>query len=548
MASKDRLSNVVDQEHWTPAVNPWLIALSVIVPTFMEVLDTSIANVALNHIAGSMSASYSQATWVLTSYLISNAVVLPLTAWLGNRFQRKRFLLSCIFIFTLSSLFCGLSVNLPMLLAMRVVQGIGGGALAPISQAILMESFPARQQGAAQALFGLGVVVAPVVGPILGGWLTDSYSWRWIFYINIPFGVFAMWAIQKTVEDPPWVRDSDPGPLDVMGFTALSLWLGCQEVFLDKGQEEDWFSSKFICVMAVLAVTGFTVFVSRELKAEKPMVELRIFRVRNFAVGTVLIFLTSLLIYAIGLLTPQFLQQLMGYSSTAAGIATSPMGVGAVISMVIVARLVSKVEPRNILVFGFLIFAFAAYRLSRISLDIAPWTVFWPQVLAGSAMGFLFVPINVAATAPLRRDQIGTATGTLNLMRNVGGSVGIAMVSTFLARRSQVHQNMLVQHLSTGNHFLMQSLHGIQSFMFLRMPSSGDGKAPALGVLYRILQQQAHLLAFTDVYGGLVVVGVGAAALVFLMRKVKTKKSEFHVQERFVKDSKIECDSPMVHA
>jgi len=236
----------VDQDHWRPSVNPWLIALSVIVPTFMEVLDTSIANVALDHIAGSMSASYSQATWVLTSYLISNAVVLPLSAWLGNRFQRKRFLLACIFIFTTSSLFCGLSVNLPMLLFMRVIQGIGGGALAPISQAIMMESFPARQQGAAQALFGLGVVVAPVVGPILGGWLTDSYSWRWIFYINIPVGLFAIWAIQKTVEDPPWVVNSEPGPLDATGFVALSLWLGCQEVFLDKGQEDDWFSSKFI--------------------------------------------------------------------------------------------------------------------------------------------------------------------------------------------------------------------------------------------------------------------------------------------------------------
>ena len=522
MASVASLPPEVDHEQWRPSVNPWLIALSVIVPTFMEVLDTSIANVALNHIAGSMSASYSQATWVLTSYLISNAVILPLSAWLGNRFQRKRFLLSCIFIFTLSSLFCGLSVNLPMLLAMRVIQGIGGGALAPISQAILMESFPPNKQGAAQALFGLGVVVAPVVGPILGGWLTDSYSWRWIFYINIPFGAFAMWAVGKTVEDPPWVRNSDPGPLDALGFIALSLWLGCQEVFLDKGQEEDWLSSRFIQWMAVLAVVGFIVFIRRELKAEKPMVDLRIFRVRNFAVGTILIFLTSFLIYAIALLTPQFLQQLMGYSSVVAGIATSPLGLGAVVSMVLVGKLVSKIEPRNIVVFGFLIFGLAAFRLSQISLDMSPWTVFWPQILAGSAMGFLFVPINVAGTAPLRRDQIGSATGTLNLMRNVGGSVGIALVSTFLARRSQIHQNMMVQHLSTGNHLVMSHLHGIQGFMFLRVPSSGDGMAPALAILYRILQQQAHLLAFTDVYEGLMMIAAGAALSAYLLRKVRT--------------------------
>jgi len=525
MATAARLSSDVGFESWRPSVNPWLIALSVIVPTFMEVLDTSIANVALNHIAGSMSASYSEATWVLTSYLISNAVILPLTAWLGNRFQRKRFLLSCIFVFTLSSLFCGLSVNLPMLLFMRVIQGIGGGALAPISQAILMESFPARQQGAAQALFGLGVVVAPVIGQVLGGWLTDSYSWRWIFYINIPVGIFAMWAIQKTVEDPPWVVNSDPGPLDAMGFMALSLWLGCQEVFLDKGQEEDWFSSRFIQAMAVLAVTGFIVFIYRELKAERPMVELRIFRVRNFAVGTALIFLTSLLIYAIALLTPQFLQQLMGYSSLAAGIATSPLGLGAVVAMVLVGKLVSKIEPRHILAFGFVVFGIAAFRLSRVSLDMSPWTVFWPQVLAGSAMGFLFVPINVAGTAPLRRDQIGSATGTLNLMRNVGGSVGIALVSTFLARRSQVHQSMMVQHLSTGNHLLMQRLHGIQSYMSLRVPSSGDGSAPAVAILYRILQQQTHMLAFKDVYEGLMMTAFGSVLLVYLLRKVSAANS-----------------------
>ena len=366
-----------DPEHelWQPAVNPWLIALAVILPTFMEVLDTTIANVALNHIAGSMSASYSQATWVLTSYLISNAVVLPLTAWLGNRFQRKRFLLFCIFLFTVSSLLCGLSVNLPMLLMMRVLQGIGGGALAPISQAILMESFPPCKQGIAQAVFGLGVVVAPVIGPVLGGWLTDSYSWRWIFYINIPFGLVAMWAIQQTVEDPPWVRDSKPGPLDSLGLVALSLWLGCQEVFLDKGQEDDWLSSRFIRVMAVLAVSGFVVFVFRELKAENPMVDLRLFRVRAFAVGTVLIFIMSLLTYSVGLLTPQFLQLLMGYSSIAAGIATSPLGLGAAVSMVVVGLAVRKIDARTILVVGFLLYAFAAYRLSTNSL--------WHQSLDG---------------------------------------------------------------------------------------------------------------------------------------------------------------------
>jgi DHA2 family multidrug resistance protein len=518
-------SNSGDFEHeqWQPAVNPWLIALSVILPTFMEVLDTTIANVALNHIAGSMSASYSQATWVLTSYLISNAVVLPLTAWLGNRFQRKRFLLFCIFLFTLSSLLCGLSVNLQMLLVMRVVQGIGGGALAPISQAILMESFPARKQGIAQAVFGLGVVVAPVVGPVLGGWLTESYSWRWIFYINIPFGLVAMWAIQQTVEDPPWVRNSKPGPLDSLGLVALSLWLGCQEVFLDKGQEDDWLSSRFIQAMMVLAVSGFVVFVWRELKTDKPMVDLRLFRVREFAVGTVLIFITSLLTYSVGLLTPQFLQLLMGYSSMAAGIATSPLGLGAAISMVLVGLAVRKIDARAILVFGFLVFAFASFRLSRNSLAISPWTVFWPQILAGTAIGFLFVPTNMVGTAPLRRDQIGSATGTMNLMRNVGGSVGISWVSTLLARQSQVHQTMLSEHLTAGNLVLHQALGGLKGHLSIHHVSLGNGTTQAMAAMYRILQQQAYLLAFRDVYGDLVMTALCAIPLIYLLRKSRAR-------------------------
>jgi len=508
-------------EDWQPAANPWLIAISVILPMFMEVLDTSIANVALNNIAGSMSASYSQATWVLTSYLISNAVVLPLTAWLGNRFQRKRFLLFCIFLFTASSLFCGLSVNLPMLLVMRILQGIGGGALAPISQAILMESFPAKKQGTAQALFGLGVVVAPVVGPVLGGWLTYSYSWRWIFYINIPIGVLAMWAIQQTVEDPPWVKQSAPGPLDMIGLVALSLWLGCQEVALDKGQEDDWFGSHFIRAMVALAVAGFIVFLWRELKAEKPMVNLRIFGVRNFSVGTVLIFISSVLIYGLGLLTPQFLQQLMGYTSLWAGIATSPLGIGAVVSMVLVGVIVARLDPRAIAIFGLLLFALAAFELSRLTLSISPWTVFWPQVLAGSAMGFLFVPVNVAGTAPLRREQIGSATGSMNLMRNVGGSVGIAMVTTFLARRSQVHQTMLSQHLTVCDPQLAQGLHGLARSMFFQNAGPANSVGAALSALYRVLQQQSWLLAFSDVFQGLALLALGSISLVLVLRGVK---------------------------
>lgn len=519
------MSNV-EQLQWKPKVNPWLVAVAVIIPTFMEVLDTSIANVALNHIAGSMSASYSEATWVLTSYLIANAIVLPLTAWLGNRFQRKRFLLICILVFTLSSLMCGLSVNLPMLLFMRVIQGLGGGGLAPVSQAILMESFPPKQQGIAMALFGLGVVVAPVVGPILGGWLTDSYSWRWIFYINVPVGFTALWGIQQTVEDPPWVKNSDPGPLDAIGFIALSLWLGCQEVFLDKGQENDWLSSRFICEMLVLAIGGFVIFVVRELRAEKPMVDLRIFRFWNFSLATLLIFLTSILIYGVSLATPEFLQMMMNYTAGAAGLATSPMGIGAVVAMALVGVMVAKVEPRWILVGGFLILAYAALQMSKITLSISQWTLFVPQVLAGSAMGFLFVPANVAGTAPLRRDEVGSATGMFNLMRNVGGSVGIALVSTYLARASQLHQSMLVQHVVPGNPLLLEKMKYVQTYLAMKIPSSGDGSNVAIALMGKILQQQAYLKSFSGVYEFLAALAAASAVLGLLMRHVRKPKQE----------------------
>ncbi len=524
MATAVQSAADLDRAVWQPSINPWLIAISVILPTFMEVLDTTIANVALRHIAGSMAASYSQATWVLTSYLIANAIILPLTAWLGNRFQRKRFLLSCIFLFTVSSLLCGLSVSLPMLLCMRVLQGLGGGALAPISQAILMESFPPKRQGAAQAVFGLGVVVAPVVGPILGGWLTDSYSWRWIFYINVPLGLLAIWAIQQTVEDPPWVRKSDPGPFDALGILALSLWLGCQEVALDKGQEDDWLSSNFIRTMIVLAVVGFVVFLIRELKAEKPMVDLRIFRERNLAVGTVLIFLTCVLIYGIGLLTPQFLQQLMNYTSFWAGVATAPLGLGAAIAMIAVGALVSRIDARWLTTLGFLVFAVGSWMLSRLNLEISALSVFWPEFLAGLSMGFLFVPVNVAATAPLRRDELGTATGCLSLMRNVGGSVGIAMVSTFIARRAQFHQTVLSGDITPSSATVLQNAAGPMKYLFAHAAGPANSVGAALGVLYQLMLQQAALLSFRDNFLGLTAVSLASIVLVFALRKARASK------------------------
>ena len=412
-----------------------------------------------------------------------------------------------------------------MLLVMRVLQGIGGGALAPISQAILMESFPPRKQGIAQALFGLGVVVAPVVGPVLGGWLTDSYSWRWIFYINIPFGLMAMWAIQQTVEDPPWVRDSNPGPLDTLGLVALSLWLGCQEIFLDKGQEDDWFGSQFIRLMAVLAVSGFLVFVWRELRAEKPMVDLRLFAVRNFCRlhRSHLSHLCAHLQHrpahsAVPATAPGLFIPGVGHRHRAAWRGRGHFhGPGR-------RDGAQDRSARLMLVFGFLVLRACRLSVCRKSISaINAWTVFWPQILAGSAMGFLFVPVNYPGTAPLRRDQIGSATGTMSLMRNVGGSVGIAWVSTLLARRSQVHQTMLGEHLTSDNLLLLQDLRGMRGFLSIQCASFGNGAPQALAAVYRILQQQAYLMAFRDVFQDLVLISLAAILLVFMLRETKKR-------------------------
>src|ERR1700757_1819301 len=296
-------------------VNPWLIALSVMLATFMEVLDTSIANVALSHIAGSLSVSTDESTWVLTTYLISNAIVIPSTAWFGQRFGRKRFLMTCVAIFTISSFLCGLATSLPMLLLMRIIQGAGGGALQPIAQSILLESFPKEKQGQAMGVYGLGVVTAPILGPVLGGWITDNYSWRWIFLINVPVGLLALMLMQRFIHDPHWIRNSRPARLDVIGFGFMSLWLGCQEVLLDKGQEDDWFGSRFIILMAVLAVVGLVVFIARELATEKPFVDLRVLKNYNFSLGLVLMSFAGVTLYGLTAIIPLFLQSLLGYTA-----------------------------------------------------------------------------------------------------------------------------------------------------------------------------------------------------------------------------------------
>jgi DHA2 family multidrug resistance protein len=507
---------------WKPSFNPWLIAASVMLATFMEVLDTSVANVSLPHIAGNLSATPEESTWVLTSYLISNAIILPATNWLGHVFGRKRYLIVCIAIFTLSSALCGAATSLGMLLLARVLQGAGGGALQPIAQAVLLESFPAEKRGSAMAVYGMGIVVAPIIGPTLGGWITDNYSWRWIFYINVPVGLLAMLMAKTFIEDPPYIRTQRPGRIDFIGFGLMAVGLATLQIVLDKGQEDDWFSSAFIARSIVIAIVALVGFVVWELRTKEPIVNLRVLKNRNFAVGTALIAAMGVVLYGTTALLPLFLQTLLGYPALQSGLAVSPRGIGAVISMILVGRLIGKVDGRYLIVIGFGIVGVSTYLLSDIDLQITIGSITWPQVFSGLAMGFVFVPLTVIATGTLTNEQIGNATGIFNLMRNVGGSFGIAAVTTMLARGAQTHQGAMVSHLTPYDSVFQQRLSEMVA-SFATHGSVVTATQQAYGVLYQTLVRQATLLAYIDNFRLLALMCLLCMPAGLLFKKVRAR-------------------------
>jgi DHA2 family multidrug resistance protein len=508
---------------WTPSVNPWLIAAAVMLATILEVLDTSVANVAVPNIAGNLSASTDEATWVLTSYLISNAIVLPMTGWLCGFFGRKRFLIACIALFTLASAACGAATTLGFLIFARVAQGAAGGALQPLSQAILMESFPPAKRGMAMAMFGMGVVVAPIIGPVLGGWITDNYSWRWIFYINVPLGALAVLMSQAFIEDPPYLRaahENRGGAIDYVGFGALALWLGTLQIVLDRGQEEDWFNATWVCWASLVSLVSLVFLVVWELRVEHPLVDIRVFRNRNFAVGTLLMTVVGVVLYSTTALLPLFLQGLMGYPALNSGMAISPRGLGAICSLLLVGVLVSRIDTRLLIGFGFLALAFSVSQFGDINLEIATRNVAWPNVLSGFAMGFIFVPLTVTSMASLPNEQMGNAAGVYNLMRNLGGSVGIAMATTMVARGTQTHQALMVGQLSPYRLEFQQYLHSTSGLLGQYLdPASAQQQA--YGLLYGTLQQQASLFAYVDTFRSLALLCLVCTPLVLLFRKAK---------------------------
>jgi MFS transporter, DHA2 family, multidrug resistance protein len=508
-------------------VNPWLIAFTVMLATFMEVLDTSVANVSLPHIAGNLSASVDESTWVLTSYLVSNAIVLPLTGWFSTLFGRKRFYIACVMVFTVSSFLCGLATSLPLLVIFRVIQGIGGGGLQPISQAVLVDSFPREKQGMAMAMYGMGVVVAPTIGPTLGGWITDSYSWRWIFLLNVPIGIVSVLMTSVLIVDPPYMirKTLKEGlKIDFIGLGLLCVGLGFLQIVLDKGERDDWFSSPFIFWLTVTAVSSLIGLVVWELITDHPVIDLRLLKDRNFLVATLLIYVVGVVFYGTTVLLPILLQTLMGYTATQSGMVLFPGGLAVLILMPLVGWMLNRSESRWLVVFGFAVAALGLTQLGHFDLDVSQRTPVYDWIVSRAGMAFLWVPINVMAFYFVPKEKTNNATGLINLSRNIGGSMGISLVTTMLDRRAQFHQNRLVGHLLPGNPIYQAALHHLTTLFTARGLNGAQATIDAQSLLYHQLQRQSMMLSFVDNFRLMAILCLGVIPLMFTMKKMKPQK------------------------
>jgi MFS transporter, DHA2 family, multidrug resistance protein len=499
-------------------INPWLIAVSVMFATFMEVLDTTVVNVSLPHIAGSLSASIDEATWALTSYLVANAIVLPMTGWLASMFGRKRLLMLSVVGFTGASFLCGLAPTLGTLIFFRVVQGATGGALQPLSQAVLLEAFPPRDRGKAMGFWGLGIVVAPILGPVLGGWLTDVYSWRWVFYINIPVGIASLVMTQLYIFDPPYLR-TEKRSVDYWGIGMLAVGIGSLQIVLDKGQQEDWFSSSFITTLAIISAATIVALIVHELTTEHPIVDLRVFKARSYAAGVFLMTVLGFVLYGSMVLLPIMLQTLLGYPAVQAGIAMAPRGVGAFFMMPLTGLMTGRFDARKLLSVGLIVGGGTLLWLGQLNLQAGYWDIFWPQLIQGVGMSLLFVPLTTVSMDPIPRERMGNATSLFNLMRNIGGSVGIAVTSTLLAR----HQQAMVS--TFGSNVTMYDPATRSLFAQLRggfMAAGADAVTAtdrAYAALFGIVQRQAAMVSFVGLFQMLGLMFLALLPLVLIMKR-----------------------------
>ncbi len=508
-------------EGWHPKHNPWLIALTVTLATFMEVLDTSIANVSLPHIAGSLGASQEEATWVLTSYLVASAVVLPISGWISDRFGRKRFYMTCVALFTVCSLLCGLAPSLPILIFARVLQGLGGGGLAPSEQAILADTFLTEQRGQAFALYGMAVVAAPAIGPTLGGWITDNFNWHWIFFINLPVGLLSLFLSNRMVEDPPYLKRkrAERKPIDTMGLGLVAVGVGCLEFVLDKGQEKDWFGDRTITSTFVFAVACLVFFVWWEWRHQDPIVDVRLLKNRNFGTAVGFQFILGMVLFSTTVLIPQFLQGLIGYTAERAGMALSVGAVVLMVMMPIAGRLVSRMDPRLMVSIGFLATALALYNMTRLDLNVAFGSIAMWRVYQVLGLSFIFIPISTLNYVGVPQGKNNQISSFSNFARNLGGSIGTALLTTFLVRTQQTHQMALVANMTAGSPAYENYLAQTKSALMATGQGGAQAADAAFGRVYQQLLRQSSMLSYQNAF---FVLSLMAAVLVpfpFIMRK-----------------------------
>jgi len=512
-------------EHEQPPINPWIIAITVMFSTFLEVLDTTVVNVSLPHIAGSLSATTEEATWALTSYLVANAIVLPLTGWLSSYFGRRRLLMLAVTGFTCTSFLCGLAPSLAFLVVFRLIQGLTGGVLQPMSQAVMLEAFPVEKRGKAMGFWGLGIVVAPILGPVLGGWLTDNYSWRWVFYINVPVGIISVLMTRAFIFDPPYLRQQKRD-IDVIGISLLALGIGCLQFVLDKGQTEDWFASHLITTLTVIAAAALIMFLIHAFRVAHPVLDLYVFKDRTYSTGVTLMTILGFVLYGSLVLLPIFLQTVLGYPALQAGIAMAPRGMGSFLAMPLIGILLAKIDARKLLGTGLFVGGLTLYALSNINLQAGYWDIFWPQFVQGLAMGLLFVPLSTLTMAMIPKEKMGNATSLFSLMRNLGGSVGIAMVATMLSRRTQEHINILGGNVNPYSPQTQQALAGARAMFMARGADLYTATQQAYGAIWGTVLRQASMVAFVDVFRLLAFVFIAAIPLILIMRRIRYQQPD----------------------
>ncbi|NWF52341.1 MAG: DHA2 family efflux MFS transporter permease subunit [Nitrospirae bacterium] len=509
-------------------MNKWLITVTVMLPTLIEIMDMTAVNVALGHIRGSLSAGIDESTWAITSYLVSNAVIIPLSGWLSRFFGRKKYLIISVTLFTVSSFLCGSAWSLNSLVFFRVLQGIGGGALQPISQAILLETFPPQQRGMAMAIFGIGIMFGPIMGPLLGGLITDNWSWHWVFFINIPIGIVSVLMTIFFIFDPPYMKRMKM-KIDYLGLIFLTLGVGCLQVVLDKGQREEWFSSSFIVWLSIISSVSLLLFIIREFFTEEPVINLKTFKDLSFSMGCIVMFCVFFNLFGSIILQPIYVQTLMGYTATLAGVVLAPGGIASMFTMQIVGRLINRINPKAFLIIGIIVCSYATYLMSKFNLYADFYSIALPRIILGIGMGLTVIPLITIAFSTIKKEEMANATAIYNFLRNLGGSFGVAFVTTMLSRRAQFHQSHLVEHLTPFNTpYQIITQHSAQ-ILELRGFESFLSEYAGLNAVYKELLRQSSMLSFNDTFYLTSIILIAILPLAFLMKRSKElSPQKFH--------------------